>query len=95
MNDTKQLIKAITDLTKAVNKNTESIRENTNLNQLDINTVESGTPDGLKQWYKNQRGENMYGNPNKDRDLIAKMQNELNKNPMNLSGYEIKGDIIL
>ena len=44
----KQLIKAITDLTKAVDRNTNAIRENTELGNVDINTVESGAPDDLK-----------------------------------------------
>jgi len=44
----KQLIKAITDLTKAVDRNTKAIRENTEISNVDINTVQSGTLDDLK-----------------------------------------------
>lgn len=50
MTDQKQLIKAITDLTKAVNKNTEAIKDNTKLYEPEINYVESGKPSDLNRW---------------------------------------------
>jgi len=80
---TKQLIKAITDLTKSVNRNTEAIKENTNLNQIDINSVESGTPDDLKAWYENKpiNSEDYYPTPDLKDDYWTR-QNELNKTPL-------------